>query len=251
MIARAQLEALSNDFQIDTFTVFREYLQLVFLNYLYREKQSEQIYFKGGTCIRFFYSSPRFSEDLDFSTTLSKTVIDKLLRKVLVNVQKEVFGINLGFLWQEQSGLRYRLQYQGTEFKYPLGIRVDFSHEATLMPPEVSNIKNVFPITALALAVHLKKEEIFAEKIRAFLMRAKGRDIFDLWHLLENHAVLEEKILQKKLKVVNLTFNKERFLEKIKKYPEKKLTLDIAKFLPKHFRKAIPLLKEKILMGFS
>ena len=223
----------------------------MFLNHLYREKQSEHIYFKGGTCLRFFYSSPRFSEDLDFSTTLSKSAIDELLHKALIDVQKEVTDTALVLIWQGRKGLRYRLQYRGGEFKYPLGIRIDFSHEAALLPPDVSGIKSIFPITAFSLIVHLKKEEILAEKIRAFLTRAKGRDIFDLVHLLDNKTVLEEKILQKKLKAVNLTFDKERFLEKIKKYEEKKLAMDISQFLPGHLRKMVPILKEKLLMGFG
>jgi len=64
MITQNQLKSLSKTYQMDGFTIFREYLQLVFLSYLYRERKSNRIYFKGGTAIRLLFDSPRFSEDL-------------------------------------------------------------------------------------------------------------------------------------------------------------------------------------------
>lgn len=70
MISETQLEQLSQYFKVDKFTIFREYLQTLFLNYLYKEKLAEKIFFKGGTCLHLCYNSPRFSEDLDFLTTL-------------------------------------------------------------------------------------------------------------------------------------------------------------------------------------
>lgn len=114
------------------------------------------------------------------------------------------------------------------------------------MSPEVSQIKTKIPISFFSLVVHLSQEEILTEKIRAFLTRAKGRDIFDFWYLLDKDTALNEKILAKKLKRVDKVFNKKNFLEKTKKYPSKKLEQDLAKFLPGNYRKIIPLLKEKI-----
>ena len=98
MITPKQLENLSLYFGIDQITIFREYLQLIFLNYLYQEKKSEKIYFKGGTCLHLLYGSPRFSEDLDFSTDLTKKEIKLLIKKIVEKIQKEIPGISLIFI---------------------------------------------------------------------------------------------------------------------------------------------------------
>lgn len=126
MLTKSQLNQLAKNFQIDNFTLFREYLQLVFLNYFYQEKQAEKIYFKGGTCLRLLYGSPRFSEDLDFSTLLSEAAIKNLLNKITKKIQTEIPQIKLFFIWKGRQSIRYQLKYQGEEFKYPLTIRLDF-----------------------------------------------------------------------------------------------------------------------------
>ena len=92
-----------------------------------------------------------------------------------------------------------------------------------------------------------KEEEILVEKIRAFLWRAKGRDVFDLWYLLDKGVLINKKLLEKKLKMADLEFDKDFFLKKIKNYPEKKIYLDLAKFLPSNYQKIIPQLKERLI----
>lgn len=93
--------------------------------------------------------------------------------------------------------------------------------------------------------MHLQEEEILAEKIRAFLVRVKGRDIFDLWYLLEKGVRLELKTLDRKLKVVNRNFDIGGLIKKIEEYPQRKIEIDLARFLPRHQREIIPYLKEK------
>ncbi len=251
MITQKQLEKLSLYFGIDKLTVFREYLQILFLNYLYREKESDKVYFKGGTCLHLLYNSPRFSEDLDFSCLLSKKIAEKLIKKVTENIKKENPGIELIFVYSGKKSLRYKLKYQGKEFKYPLTIRIDFSFENLILKPSISNIETGFPIASFSLILSLKQEEILIEKIRAFLTRDKGRDVFDLWYLFSKKNSFEKKFLDKKLKQVGLKFNEETFLKKFRTYPLKKLEMDLGKFLPKQYRKIIPKLKEEILEFLS
>ena len=144
MISNVQLERFSQYFKIDKFTIFREYLQILFLNYLYQEKLSEKIYFKGGTCLHLFYNSPRFSEDLDFSTTLSEKKIKTLLKKIMRNFQMEVPEINLVFVYRGKKSLRFKLKHQDKFLKYPLTIRLDFSLEKTFLEPNILSLKTKF-----------------------------------------------------------------------------------------------------------
>jgi len=251
MISETQLEELSRYFKIDKFTIFREYLQVLFLNYFYREKMAEKIYFKGGTCLHLFYNSPRFSEDLDFSTTLSSKKIKELLKKTIKILKIEIPELSLNFVYQSKKSLRFKIKYQGKLFKYPLTIRLDFSFEKIFLEPNILSLKTKFPIAFFSLIACEKEEEILAEKIRAFLWRKKGRDIFDLWYLLDKGVLINKELLKKKLKMVNLKFDKDNLLKKIKKYPEKKIYLDLAKFLPLNYRKIIPELKERLILILS
>ena len=59
----------------------KDYLLNIFLNALYREEKN--IIFKGGTCLKLVYNYPRFSEDLDFDTTIKPERIKTIVRKVL------------------------------------------------------------------------------------------------------------------------------------------------------------------------
>lgn len=87
MITSNQIQALAQQYRIDGFTILREYLQLIFLSHLYANKASKNIYFKGGTAIRLLLGSPRFSEDLDFSTTGSKPQIKQLILDLEQKIQ--------------------------------------------------------------------------------------------------------------------------------------------------------------------
>ena len=247
MITKEQIEKLSQEFKIDQFTIFREYLQILFLNFLYREKESEKIYFKGGTCLHLFFTSPRFSEGLDFSTLLPEKTIKNLIKRIEKNLRLELPGAKISLLWKEKQGLRFRLKYQTKEFKYPLTIRIDFSWEKTFLKPTLSPLKTKFPVGSPSLVLHLNEKELLAEKIRAFLWRAKGRDFYDLWYLFEQGVQVDRKILKKKLKRTKMAFDKKSFLEKIKRYPTKKIDLDLTRFLPSYQRKIIPELKERLI----
>ena len=95
MITKEQILNLSRFYQIDTFTILREYLQLVFLDNLYRMKGMNKIFFKGGTAIRILFGSPRFSEDLDFSTTYPINKIKEVVKKIEVEIQKEIPSLKI------------------------------------------------------------------------------------------------------------------------------------------------------------
>jgi hypothetical protein len=47
--------------------VLREYVQACILRSLHESEAFQVLSFVGGTCLRFVYNLPRFSEDLDFS----------------------------------------------------------------------------------------------------------------------------------------------------------------------------------------
>lgn len=247
MITRQQIEELARDFQIDIFTVFREYLQLVFLSYLYRRKEAEKVYFKGGTAIHLLYGSPRFSEDLDFLTPYGRGEIKEIAAKTEKQIQKELPEFKVFPLWMGRQTLRLRIKHLTPDFKYPFVIRLDFSLGEKPAEAVVSPLLTKFPIAFFPLVSHLSAEEILAEKIRALLTRGKGRDIFDLWFLLEKGIKLKRPLIEQKLKVKKKKFSKKVLIKKVKDYPVGNLKKDLDKFLPVSQRKLTPILKEILL----
>lgn len=246
MITQNQTKDLAEHYQIDEFTIMREYLQLLFLSYLYRHKKSTLIYFKGGTAIRLLLNSPRFSEDLDFSTPYSKEQVQEIIKEVEKSLKKELAEIKIFPLYKGKKSIRFKLKYQCPDFKYPFAIRIDFTEKErpskTANSPFITKFPLVFPVV-----VHLLPEEILAEKIRALLTRSKGRDVFDLWFLLTTGIKPEKRLIEKKLESAGKKFNNENFVKKIKSFSLRKLKSDLNQFMPEHQRKIISSLKEKLV----
>ena len=237
MMTDKQITDLASFFRIDRFTVFREYLQLVFLSYLYRQTQAGKVYFKGGTAIHLLFDSPRFSEDLDFSTVLSPAGASQLIGKTGAEMRREIPEIKI-LLWHRgKQGIRFKLIYKSADFKYPMAIRIDVSFEKPLRPV-TSPLLTKFPITLFPIISHLKAEEILAEKIRALLARAKGRDVFDLWFLLSKNYAIDQDLVSKK---IDSKIFMPELRRKIANFPDKALKLDLNQFLPAPMRKIIDL----------
>ncbi len=239
MITKEQIAALSKENQIDGFTVMREYSQLFLLNHLYQRKEAKKIYFKGGTAIRLLFGSPRFSEDLDFSTLLSKKNIKEIMKQLEKTLQQEIIDLRILLLYTGKETSRFRIKYQSINFKYPLIIRLDFHHVKKVSQIATSSLTTNFPIVIFPLISHLSVEAILVEKLHALCSRGKGRDFFDVWYLLEKGIVAKENIERKTI------------LKKIKQCSQKKLNRDLAQFLPKSQREIVDVLKERLQSKFS
>ena len=183
MITTDQINNLARIYQIDTFSILREYIQLVFLSHFYQREGASKYYFKGGTALRLLFGSPRFSEDLDFSTSCKKSEIEKTLENTLKKLQSELVGVKIRKLYEGREGLRYQVNYLSQNFKYPLNIRLDFHQQKVVKDKSFSTLKTKFPIMIFPQVFHLAEDGILKEKINALSSRNKGRDIFDIWFL--------------------------------------------------------------------
>lgn len=239
MITKDQITSLSQVFNIDVYSIFREYLQLVFLSYLYQEKEADKIFFKGGTALRLLFNSPRFSEDLDFSTDYKDIQIKKLLKKVLDKIKKELPSLKLVPLYNGKEGIRFRVIFESSELKYPLSVRLDFHQEKISKSCDVSTLSTKFPVIIFPQVYHLSGEAILGEKIEALKSRSKGRDVFDIWFLLS-----------KGIKFNNI--DKKSLIKDLRSFPQNLLEKDLGKFLPRSQKQIIPVLKKEItrLLGY-
>ena len=66
----------------------------------------------------------------------------------------------------------------------------------------------------------MEREEILAEKVRAVLTRNRARDVYDLWFLLKKGTGFELNLVNEKLKYYMRVFEKEVFMERIKRTGE-------------------------------
>jgi predicted nucleotidyltransferase component of viral defense system len=240
--------------QIDDLTIEKEYRQLLFLQQLYLVKGSEKIFFKGGTAIRFLWQSFRFSEDLDFTSTLTKKQVAVVLKEVfgffVKNSVSEVeFKPERVHRQLEDVSIRYRWLFKPGGKEQTVSVRIDISLREKPMSRDQSVLVPFdYPISPYPLVVHLTGVEILAEKIRALLVRSKPRDLFDLWFLLTKGILIDEKMVRRKLKLYpNIKFGKEQLVMIINKYSKRQLKQDLNQFLPQNYRNFYLSLKKETI----
>ena len=121
MITQEQIKELAKKFQIDEFSIMREYIQLLFLKYLYEQKKSENIFFKGGTAIHLLYHSFRFSEDLDFTALEIPQKIEKLINEIMIRLEKEIGDLSLSDNASKDNSLSKTINQELTILYWKIG----------------------------------------------------------------------------------------------------------------------------------
>jgi len=246
MITEEQIRNLANKFQIDHYSILREYLQLIFLKYFYEAKESQKVYFKGGTAIHFLYGSFRFSEDLDFTSLITISELRALLKEVLLQMESEAGELELVNLGIKEHALTEIIKYRHG-LKHPLTIRLEFSLRERPLTHQISPIETQFPIAPYPLVVHMDIEELLAEKIRALLTRHKGRDLFDLWFFLSKGVKLREDYIENKMRWYKMKYDFSNVVSAVQRYRQEGLEDDLRKFLPRNYRPFIKEIKIKTM----
>ncbi|MBI5358032.1 nucleotidyl transferase AbiEii/AbiGii toxin family protein [Candidatus Amesbacteria bacterium] len=229
MITSLQIVPLVKKYKINEATIYREYLQLVFLNHLYSFPGSNNIFFKGGTAIHLLLKAPRFSEDLDFTVTLPIDEFEKHIDTVFKSLSIEE---NISFKPRvTKIGKRYLLTATLPVSGLKSFINLDFSFRENALDPQKMVLLTDFPVLITAPIPHLSGTEIFAEKIRAIVSRRKGRDIYDLWYLHTQGFVSNPEFIAKKLDYYQEKYDKALILERIRSFPQDIFINDLRPFI--------------------
>lgn len=247
MLDKETAQDLSKKLNIDLFTIYREYLQLLFLKYFYTKKESEKVHFKGGTALRFLYGSFRFSEDLDFNTLFKEEKIKYLIDKTLKDLNREVEGITFKKTKSIANSFSGRIFQENPEFKFALTVRLDFSLREKPFLIETSYIETIFPVGPYPQVTHLKIEELMAEKIRAILTRTRGRDIFDLWFFLSRNIKIDWNLVNKKMALYKKKADPAKLIKAVQDIPREEIKTDLTKFLPLNDRNLVEKIKDLTL----
>jgi predicted nucleotidyltransferase component of viral defense system len=231
MITKDQITDFAKRFKINESTIFREYLQHLFLEKLYSHPKSNRIFFKGGTAIHLIFGAPRFSEDLDFTVMLSEKDFLVCIKNVFNKLSLEG---TLSFKQRKTiTGKRYLMTAKADVLPYPTFINLDFSFREKVIEKEKSIVRSSYPIIFTSYIYHLSKKELLAEKIRALFTRKKGRDLYDIWYLITQETVIDFDLVKEKLKYYGIKeFNKKLLKEKISVLSQKEFVEDVKPFVP-------------------
>ena len=186
MLTSDKLKELAIKNQTTELNIRREYIQHVFLSYFYRQKESKQIFFKGGTSLRILFNSPRFSEDLDFSSSLRGI---KEIETVVINTLEEIEreGIQTEIVESKKTTGGYLAIISFKLSSHSVEIQIEISNRGKDSEGEVVTIVSDF-IPSYTV-IQLKLELLTEEKLEALLSRKKPRDFYDLILCLEQKTL--------------------------------------------------------------
>jgi len=246
MIDNLTLKKLADGIGIDSFSVLREAVQIAFLNELFSLPESQEVFFKGGTAIKLMTGSNRFSEDLDFTVGTEKLKLGQLAVKAADRLKKQFPGIILKDI-ESLAGISKKIWLPTDISTQPLTVKLDFSFREKVLRPKQGVIKTELPVAATTLINYVDPSEMLAEKYRAILTRTKGRDLYDVWYLLNRKIAFEPKLVKQKLDYYKEKYEPKRFIDKIKRWPEKNIIEDVRRFLPRRDREMLTKLKSLVL----
>jgi len=216
MISKDEIKTLSKANNLTFHQQEQHYIQTATLQAIYTAV-ADQLIFKGGTALFFFYGLNRFSEDLDFTQTQPLDI--EYITNTLSNIYS-ILNIPTDIKTEKNpAGPTIKVKTQGLLHNKPLStttVKIDISNRNDILHP--ADIKEVIPIYNDLRPFNvpvMKKEEILAEKIRALIIRGKARDIYDISFLLKKGIPLDIQLINKKLEYYNISFNKNMLIEKI------------------------------------
>lgn len=153
---------------------------------------------RGGTCLhKLHLAQPlRYSEDLDYVRRTRTGIKDHLnaLRDIATGIGLEESGV-------ERGGQMVHARFDATPTSGIGRMRVK-------VEINITEIDACLPRLDLPLAVHspwwsgeaaistFSVEELTGTKLRALYQRSKGRDLFDLWHVLAHSTSDDEAIVR-------------------------------------------------------
>ena len=191
MLSRQQLELLNRkSFRYPLQIAEKDYVLALVLQLISRSPLGKKLIFKGGTSLHHCYlKQQRFSEDLDFSTGKLPISFEE--------IQEVLTGVNYLSIkkhYQSTATMKIeRLLYTGP-IGFPNSIKIDIDVlQNVLLPVQEILYRTVWGIEFPVRVMDIR--EICTEKIRAMSDRARYRDFFDFYLILNTHKLDLQEIL--------------------------------------------------------
>jgi predicted nucleotidyltransferase component of viral defense system len=187
-----------NSMKTYTHRQYVEIFHLLFLSQLSRKLDKKEYTLKGGCNLRFFFRSPRYSEDIDLDVGkipvhILQEKVDGILKSTAFRQILEVRGVGIEHVTehkQTDTTQRWKLGLRVNGVETPLPTKIEFSRRGIVAPPTFESVDpsiirsyELVPV----MTNHYPREIAFRQKIEALVTRSapQARDIFDL-HLLHS-----------------------------------------------------------------
>jgi len=204
--------------------LLKEILQNYALNFIYNSRYNKLI-FTGGTCLRKVYGLNRLSEDLDFDYErgFNLTGFDSDITGYFVSQGYQ----NITYRWSKLKNtlfIKFPLSQIDKKNKEVLFLRIDVTNVYCDIYETEVNLINASNFSFLVNSYDIST--LFANKIIAFLERSffkgkeqkfqsKGRDVYDLFWLLNLSENASFKIKPNKKRLEAVLNIKEDVIEKL------------------------------------
>lgn len=209
MISQKTIQLLASKWQTTELNVVREFIQHRFLNYLYQQAEADRILFKGGTALRILYQSPRFSEDLDFSSfNLKFENWEDSIARVLVEMEREKLSLSIKESKETTGGGIFDFGFNIFDMKPTLKLNIVSKPMAR---GELILVHT--PLTEPYSVYSLNSNDLVKEKLQALLSRSKIRDYFDLYYILRARLAIKKVVENKKELLIKVGEFKNNFKE--------------------------------------
>jgi predicted nucleotidyltransferase component of viral defense system len=176
-----------------------EIFHLIFLSHLGLKLDKQRWALKGGCNLRFFFRSPRYSDDMDLDAQgIPVDVLREKVKSIISGMSfktiLEVRGIAIEHTTehkQTETTQRWKFGLAVPGFMQPVPTKIEFSRRGleagSVFEPVSPEIVRFYELPPL-LANHYPAPVVWRQKIDAILSRAKSqaRDVFDLDLLLES-----------------------------------------------------------------
>jgi len=199
MITDARIRTLARQDGVTAGLAEKNYVNSWILYAIYQSKLGEHLVFKGGTALSKLYFPElwRFSEDLDFTATVQLSSVEGDLKEALSAVEAES-GIDFEITNFYTAGepveyIQVDIQYEavlGQKNTTTLDITLDESMYFSAKPHS-HGFEDVPEFDLRAYAV----EEILVEKLRSLYQRARARDYYDIYRLLNQREFDDDDIV--------------------------------------------------------
>ncbi|HQS84896.1 MAG: hypothetical protein B7Y25_08380 [Alphaproteobacteria bacterium 16-39-46] len=203
MIKKTELLNIQKIIKLPLSTIEKDYVLSLLIWAISQNKNLKNEWvFKGGTCLKkCYFGDYRFSEDLDYTLVPKASIHILFIKEELLSCFVEIYN-NFGIRFEskdlilspfpDKMGLfiQIKIPYQGlllSSGSLPR-IKIDLSQEEIIVQtpvklPLLHNYSDSLMCETDVTCYSLY--EIFSEKLRALVQRARPRDLYDVVHLGE------------------------------------------------------------------
>lgn len=191
MLTKQQLEIINRKtLKYPLHIAEKDYFLAIVLKIITESALKDDLVFKGGTALYHCYLDQlRFSEDLDFSSKRKSVSLDEA-RQMFAG--QDYLSIKKDYFSSATIKIE-KLQYAGP-LALPNFLKVEIDYlQNVLLPPQELKYNNVWGVDFSVKVMDIK--EIATEKIRAMSDRARYRDFYDLFLILEKYCLNLDEIV--------------------------------------------------------